>query len=108
MTIEKMTATYSDKYICVKDCIYGFRGYDTLIADATVIKVYDTLEIAEMNKGEIKGLIERYRDFDIVYGDLEDYVNTRKDRHRDISADNGEKLTQKDIDRLISLYKKND
>ncbi len=104
MTIEKMVKNYPGKYICVKDCIYGYRGYDTLIADATVIKVYDTLEIVQSNAMEIKGLTEKYRDFDIIYGDLEDYVNTRKDKKRKIGTDTGEKLSQKDIDRLLDMY----
>ncbi len=104
MTIEKMVRNYPEKYICVKDCVYGYRGYDTLIAEATVIKVYDSLAVAENNVSEIKGLMERYRDFDIIYGDIEDYVNTRKDKKRKMAADTGEKLSQKDIDRLLEMF----
>ena len=63
-----------------------------------------TLEIVQSNAMEIKGLTEKYRDFDIIYGDLEDYVNTRKDKKRKIGTDTGEKLSQKDIDRLLDMY----
>lgn len=44
----------------------------------------------------------RYDDFDIVYGDYDDYVSTRR---RMIIVPDKDLLTQEEIDELISMIK---
>lgn len=51
--------------------------------------------------------MKRYTDFDIVYGDYNDYVNTRsgkKIRHHVNAIENhNDKLSQEQIDMLIQM-----
>lgn len=66
---------------------YGFEGVPTLL-DA-----YDNLS-------EIKAYKKRYSDFDIVYGDYEDYVSTRR---KVVMTKTDERLTQEEIDKLLAM-----
>ena len=103
-TIEEITKGFPKKYVCVKDTVLDENN---LIVTAEIIRVFDTLEIAKDNASEIRKLMKKYKDFDIVYGDYEDYVNTRRGRkiqNRVTLVDNGkEKLSQENIDELIRV-----
>lgn len=104
VTIKEITNNFPNKYVCVHNTVLDT---DNLIVTAEIIRVYDTLEIAKDNASEIRKMMKRYKDFDIVYGNYKDYVNTRKGRKMDnriISVgDNKEKLSQEDIDELIRV-----
>jgi len=52
------------------------------------------------NLSEIKAYKKRYSDFDIVYGDYEDYVSTRR---KVVMAKTDERLTQEEIDKLLAM-----
>lgn len=52
------------------------------------------------NLSEIKAYKKRYSDFDIVYGDYEDYVSTRC---KVVMAKTDERLTQVEIDKLLAM-----
>lgn len=75
---------------------------DNIIQTAAILKVYPTLQDAYQNIREIKTFIKRYDDFDIVYGDYDDYVSTRR---RMINVPDKDLLTQEEIDELISMIK---
>lgn len=104
VTIKEITNNFSNKYVCVHNTVLDT---DNLIITAEIIRVYDTLEIAKDNATEIRKMMRRYKDFDIIYGNLEDYVNTRKGRKMDNYVvpvgNNKEKLSQKNIDELIRV-----
>lgn len=97
MLLKEMINKYPEQYIAVA---YVKKGVDNLIQTATVLKVYPTLQDAYTNMKEIKLFMNRYIDFDIVYGDYEDYVSTR--RKMNVVPDK-ERLTQEEIDNLIAL-----
>ena len=71
MQLREMIDKYPQQYIAVA---YTKKGIDSLIETATVLKVYPTLLDAYDNLSEIKAYKKRYSDFDIVYGDYEDYA----------------------------------
>ena len=56
---------------------------------------------------EIRNMMKRYIDFDIVYGDYDDYVNTRRGKkiqnRINVIENNGDKLSQGQIDMLIQM-----
>ena len=101
-TIEEITKGFPKKYVCVKNTVLDDEN---LIVTAEIIRVFDTLEIAKDNASEIRKMMKRYPDFDIVYGDYEDYTNTRRgkkmEHHVGITSFGGDKLSQKEIDELI-------
>ena len=90
MQLREMIDKYPQQYIAVA---YTKKGIDNLIETATVLKVYPTLLDAYDNLSDIKAYKKRYSDFDIVYGDYEDYVSTKTD----------ERLTQEEIDKLLAM-----
>lgn len=72
---EELCSMYPKKYICVTNIN---KNNENIIITATPIKVYETLEDCKKNSQEIKAFIAHYkRDFDIIYGDYEDYASTR-------------------------------
>ena len=77
---EQLCQMYPHKYIavnhiCKDDC--------EIIVGAEILKVYDTLEQCKKSIDEIKFFMKIYKDdFDIIYGDYEDYS---KNRCRDIA-----------------------
>lgn len=94
-----MVKNFKNKYICVKNCK---KDEHNLIISADVIKIYDTLELAKDNASEIRKFMKKYSDFDIVYGDLEDYVSTRKNKNVTYRAiDSNKMCTQEEIDFII-------
>lgn len=103
-TIKEITEGFPKKYVCVKNTKLDV---DNLIITADIIRVFDTLEIAKDHATEIRNMMKRYIDFDIVYGDYDDYVNTRrgkKIRNRvNVIENNGDKLSQGQIDTLIQM-----
>lgn len=73
---KQLCFMYPEKYICVSNIR---KGQDNIIVSASVLKVYDTLEECKSNIDEIRFLKSIYKDdFDIIYGDYEDYRKTRK------------------------------
>lgn len=97
MTIREITAKYPDQYIAL---VYTKKGIDNLIEEATVLKVYPTLESAYDNQNEIKAYKKRYSNFDIVYGDYNDYVTTRR---KLVGSKSESLLSQSDIDKLLNI-----
>lgn len=98
MQLREMIDKYPKQYIAVA---HVQKGVDNLIQTATILTVYPTLQTAYQSLKEIKTFMKRYSDFDIVYGDYEDYVSTR--RRLMIIPENKESLTQEEIDDIISL-----
>lgn len=102
-TIKEITNGFPKKYVCVKNTVLD---EDNLIVTAEIIRVFDTMDIAKDNASEIRKMMKRYKDFDIVYGDYEDYAATRKGKKMSnhIVADKGsDKLSQDNIDELIRV-----
>ena len=97
MQLREMIDKYPQQYIAVA---YTKKGIDNLIETATVLKVYPTLLDAYDNLSEIKAYKKRYSDFDIVYGDYEDYVSTRR---KVVMTKTDERLTQEEIDKLLAM-----
>lgn len=104
MTIKEIIKGFPKKYICVKNTVLD---KDELIIMADIIRVFDTLEIAKDHATEIRNMMKQYIDFDIVYGDYEDYVNTRKGKkmknHIKVMENTSDKLSQEQIDMLIQM-----
>ena len=102
--MKEIIKGFPKKYICVKNTILD---KDDLIITAEIIRVFDTLEIAKDHATEIRNMMKQYIDFDIVYGDYEDYVNTRKGKkrknHIKVMGNAGDKLSQEQIDVLIQM-----
>ncbi len=72
---KELCSIYSDKYICVTHLKKNERN---IIVSAKVLKVYATLEDCKKNIDEIKFFKSIYKDdFDVIYGDYEDYVAHR-------------------------------
>ncbi|MBR4026323.1 MAG: hypothetical protein IKJ01_02025 [Lachnospiraceae bacterium] len=102
MTLEMITKNFAGKYVCVKDCI---KDENNLIVSANVLKVYDSLEIAKDNASEIRKFMKKYGDFDIIYGNMEDYVRTRKNKNiNHIVIDKDKQCSQKEIDAIIRMF----
>ena len=97
MQLREMIDKYPQQYIAVA---HTKKGIDNLIETATVLKVYPTLLDAYDNLSEIKEYKKRYSDFDIVYGDYEDYVSTRR---KVVMTKTDERLTQEEIDKLLAM-----
>lgn len=97
MLLKEMINKYPEQYIAVA---HVKKGVDNLIQTATVLKVYPSLRDAYTNMKEIKLFMKRYADFDIVYGDYDDYVFTRR---KMIVVPDKETLTQEEVDNLIAL-----
>ena len=74
MTIQDMINFFPKKYICVHNTK---RNALSLITEADILCVYDTLRIAYENQNMIKRYMMQYSDFDIIYGDYNDYFDTR-------------------------------
>lgn len=106
-TIREITSGFPKKYICVRNTNLDAEG---LIVSAEIVKVYDTLEAAKENSSEIYRMLKKYPDFDIVYGDYENYINTRRNnpivRTNIVHNYGDEKLTQSIIDNLIANLRK--
>ncbi len=99
MVLREIIDKYPEQYIAVA---HVKKGIDNIIQTATVLKVYPTLQNAYQNVKEIKTFIKRYDDFDIVYGDYDDYVSTRR---KMIIIPDKDRLSQEEIDELISMMK---
>lgn len=110
MTIHDIINYFPEKYICVHNTK---RNALQLITEADILCVYDTLRIAAENKNMIKRYMQQYPDFDIIYGDYDDYFTTRYWRKMRENAVLSAKLeectffipTQGDID-LVLLHHK--
>ena len=74
MTLEEIIHFFPKKYICVHNTKLSQTN---IITEADVLCVYDSLRIAAENKNMIKRYIKQYPDFDIIYGDYNDYVSKR-------------------------------
>ena len=74
MTIQDIMYFFPKKYICVHNTKVNALQ---LITDADVLCVYDSLRIASENQNMIKRYMAQYPDFDIIYGDYDDYFSTR-------------------------------
>lgn len=77
MQLREMIDKYPQQYIAVA---YTKKGIDNL--------------------SEIKAYKKRYSDFDIVYGDYEDYASTRR---KVVMSKTDERLTQEEIDKLLTM-----
>lgn len=99
---ETDAVTWNDRQVSATVYRGGLyeKGIDNLIETATVLKVYPTLLDAYDNLSEIKAYKKRYSDFDIVYGDYEDYVSTRR---KVVMTKTDERLTQEEIDKLLAM-----
>ena len=98
-TIEEITNGFPGKYVCVKNTVLDA---DNLIVTAEIVRVFDTLETAKDYASDIRKMMKLYKDFDIVYGDYEDYVKTRKGKkvmkYVFLPENDKEKLSQESID----------
>ena len=103
-TIKEITEGFPKKYVCVKNTKLDA---DNLIMTANIIRVFDTLEIAKDHATEIRKMMKRYVDFDILYGDYGDYVHTRRGKkiqnRMNVIKNNGDKWSQGQIDMLIRM-----
>lgn len=99
MLLKEMIEKYPRQYIAVA---HVDKGIDNLIKSAMLVKVYPTLQEAYASKSEIKRFMSRYNDFDIVYGDYEDYTLTRR---KMTFVSEKELLSQDEIDEVIELLK---
>ena len=77
MQLREMIDKYPQQYIAVA---YTKKGIDNL--------------------SEIKAYKKRDSDFDIVYGDYEDYASTRR---KVVMSKTDERLTQEEIDKLLAM-----
>ena len=74
---EQLCEMSPEKYVVVN---HIRKNDENIIISAEVLKVYDTLVDCKKNVSEIKFFMKLYKeDFDIIYGDYEDYVKTRKE-----------------------------
>lgn len=74
-TANQLCSMYPNKYICVSNLI---KNEENIIMSAKVLKVYDTLDDCKSHIDEIKFFKGIYKDdFDIIYGDFDDYVKNR-------------------------------
>lgn len=97
MILREIIKKYPLQYIAVANTQ---KGIDNLIQTASILHVYPTLEEAYHNVKQIKDFMTRYSDFDIIYGDYEDYVSTRR---KLIMIPDKDALTQEEIDELIEM-----
>ena len=97
MQLREMIEKYPQQYIAVA---YTKKGIDNLIETATILKVYPTLQDAYDHQQEIKAYKKRYSDFDIIYGDYEDYASTRR---KVVMTKTDARLTQEEIDKLLCM-----
>jgi len=73
---QQLCEQYPGKYIAVNHIT---KNEDNIIVSAEVLKVYDTLDDCKQSSNEIQFFMKLYQeDLDIIYGDYEDYVFTRK------------------------------
>jgi len=73
---KQLCAMYPNQYIAVN---HIQRNDDNLIVGAEIIKVYGTLDDCKQNITEIKFFKGIHKeDYDIIYGDYEEYVSNRK------------------------------
>ena len=75
MTLNEIMTHFPNKYVCVHNTILDSRS---LIKEADILCVFDTLRIATENTHRIHSYIKQYSDFDIIYCDYQDYVSTRQ------------------------------
>lgn len=73
---KQLCAMYPEKYIAVNHLI---KNDENIITNAEILKVYDTLEDCKESINEIKFFLNiNKNDFDIIYGDYNDYYSKRK------------------------------
>ena len=73
---KQLCDMYPKKYIAINNII---KDKNNIITNAKILKIYDTLDDCKNHIDEIKFLQKiNKNDFDIIYGDYEDYLNTRK------------------------------
>lgn len=72
---EQLCEMHPEKYIAVNHIC---KDKHNVIVGAEVLKVYETLEDCKSHTDEIKFYMKLYKDdFDIIYGDYADYLETR-------------------------------
>lgn len=72
---EQLCQMYPEKYVAINHIC---KDEHNVIVGAEVLKVYDTLEDCKSHTDEIKFYMKLYKDdFDVIYGDFKDYVETR-------------------------------
>lgn len=75
MTLKDIINHFPNKYVCVHNTKLDARS---LIKEADILCVFDTLRIATENAPRIHNYMKQYADFDIIYCDYQDYVSTRQ------------------------------
>lgn len=76
-SVEQLCQMYPEKYIAVKHIC---KNENNIIVSAEVLKVYDTLEDCKSRVNELQFYMKLYKDdFDVIYGDFKDYIETRTD-----------------------------
>ena len=75
MTLNGLMTHFPNKYVCVHNTILDSRS---LIKEADILCVFDTLDIATENTHRIRSYMKQYPDFDIIYCNYQDYVSTRE------------------------------
>lgn len=72
---EQLCHMYPEKYIAVNHLC---KNEHNLTVSCEVLKVYNTMEDCKQHINEIKFYMKLYKDdFEIIYGDYADYVETR-------------------------------
>lgn len=72
---EQLCQMHPNMYIAVNHLC---KNEQNLIVSAEVLKVYGTLEDCKSHVNELKFYMQLYKDdFDVLYGDFADYLNTR-------------------------------
>ena len=98
MTLVEMISKYPNKFICVMNVQYD---ENMLVSTGDVVKVFDSLADTKDKMEEYVDLTNKYPDMKIIYGDFEDYLNTRNLMH-----DKSRVLSQGEIDKLIHEIKR--
>lgn len=100
MTLVEMISKYSNKFICVMNVQYD---ENMLVSTGDVVEVFDSLADTKDKMEEFVDLTNKYPDMKIIYGDFDDYLNTRNLMH-----DKSRVLSQEEIDKLVFEMKQGD
>ena len=73
---KQLCKKYPGKHIAVNHLC---KNKENIIVSAEVLKVYDTLDDCKNNVRELRFFLTLYKDdFDVIYGDYDDYINMRQ------------------------------
>lgn len=93
MSIYEIFTDFPNQYVCVHDVV---KDAGNVILEARVIKVFDTLDMVKDEASDIRRMIKKYTDFEIVYGNFYDYMYVRQGM-----AHPGQRYMQREMDWLL-------